>query len=98
VLPFPFAELHTALFASLGEPVTLQRGDDPPVTVSAVVRLGVANVGEFGRVVGSRTVVSLPRDRWQPRRGDLVTVRGNTHTVESIASDDGYVVEAVLHG
>jgi len=93
----PFVDLHAALFATLGESVTLQRGNDSPVTLLAIVRHGVTNVGEFGRVVGARTAVSLPRDRWQPRRGDLVTVRGATHPIESIASDDGYAVEVILH-
>ena len=94
----PYAALHASLFDTLSEPVSLQRDDNLPITVPAIVRLGVTNAGEFGRVVGSRTTVSLPRDQWQPRRGDRVTLRGVTYTVEAIASDDGYVVEAILHG
>lgn len=57
---FSVCGLHTALFATLGKPVTMQRGDDLRLRVPAVVHLGVTGSVTFGLVVGD---VCLPRDR-----------------------------------
>ncbi|HEX7113201.1 MAG TPA: hypothetical protein VF216_12215 [Mizugakiibacter sp.] len=93
-----FADAHAALFAALGVDATVQRGAAAPAAVRVIVRDGVARIGEYGQVLGRARHVSFNRAQWQPARGDVVVIGGDTRTVEAIESDDGYAVEAVLHG
>lgn len=94
----PFVDAHADLMSALGTDATVQRGTDAAVPVRVVVHDGVARVGEYGQVVGRNTRVDFLRSSWQPQRGDLVTIDGVARKVETIDSDDGIVVQAVLHG
>lgn len=95
-----FADMHAALFDRLAVPVTVQRGTAAlPVAARCIRDDVVASVGEYGQVIGRVTKVSFIKAEWDPKRGDVVTFADNTaQTVEAIDSDDGFVVEAVLHG
>lgn len=93
-----FACMHAALFDRLAEPCNVQRGTDAPVTVRAIIDDGVARVGQYGNVIGRQTKVTFLRDEWQPQRGDFVIIDDTARKVETIDTDDGFIVEAVLHG
>lgn len=86
-----------ALIQDAGEPAVVTRGGTP-IDVRVIVEDGVEQMGEFNQVVGRRRVVTFRKAQFAPRRGDQVTVRNETGTVESIDSDDGYLVGAVLNG
>ncbi len=87
-----------ALFDAFAEPCLVQRGALPVVSTRAVADDAVLNVGEYGRVLGAVRTRKFLKAEWSPQRGDIVTMRGSIGRVESIKSDDGIVVEAVLHG
>lgn len=94
----PFVDAHASLMDALGTDATLQRGSGPAVPVRVVVHDGVARVGDYGQVIGRKTLVDVLRSQWQPRRGDVLTIDGAARPVEAIEQDDGIVVTAVLHG
>lgn len=89
--------VHLAQFEVFGVDASVRRGDDT-VHTRVIVRDGVDKIGEFGRVIGRTRQVCFLRDWFQPRRGDIVTIGSRTQPVEAIVADDGFVVEAVLHG
>jgi len=93
-----FAAVHRDLLATLGEQGTVVRGADGPVTLMLFVDDAVQDVGQYGRVIGNKRVLSMMRDDWQPARGDVITVRGRTSKVDEILSDDGIAVTVVMHG
>lgn len=93
-----FVDAHASLMDVLGTDATVQRGSDAAVPVRVVVHDGVARVGEYGQVVGRRTLVDFLRSQWTPQRGDVLTLDGLDRKVEAIDTDDGMVVTAVLHG
>lgn len=82
----------------LGEQGTVVRGAGDPVTLQIFVDDAVQDVGQYGRVVGNKRVISMMRDDWQPARGDVITVRGRASKVDEILADDGIVVTVVMHG
>lgn len=64
---------------------------------------GVAKVGQYGQVIGRVTKISFIKTEWDPVRGDVVTYPDRNgvllaRKIEAIDTDDGRVVEAVLHG
>lgn len=83
---------------ALGEQGTVVRGVADPVTLQLFVDDAVQDVGQYGRVVGNKRVVSMMRADWQPLRGDVITARGRTSKVDEILADDGIVVTVVMHG
>ncbi len=93
-----FANASARIHGALGVSVTVQRGAAAPITVTAIVEDGVAQLGHHGQVIGRMSKVVFLRSQWLPVRGDLVTIDGLTRKVEAIDTDDGLVVEAVLHG
>lgn len=93
-----FAAMHRDLLAELGEPGTVVRGEVDPVALTIFVDDAVQDVGQYGRVVGNKRVLSMMRADWQPARGDLITTRGRTSKVDEILADDGIVVTVVMHG
>jgi hypothetical protein len=93
-----FAAASRELLATLGEQGTVVRGATGPVTLMLFVDDAVQDVGQYGRVIGNKRVLSMMRDDWQPARGDVITVRGRTSKVDEILSDDGIAVTVVMHG
>lgn len=93
-----FNAMDIALFDQLAAACTITRGAADPVTARAIVDDGTAQVGQYGQVVGRVTRISFIKAEWDPQRGDVVTIDGLIRSIESIESDDGLVVEAVLHG
>lgn len=93
-----FAASSRDLIASLGEQGTVVRGVAAPVVLMLYVDDAVQDLGQHGRVVGSKRVVAMMKEDWQPARGDVITVRGRTSKVEEILTDDGLVVTVVMHG
>jgi hypothetical protein len=95
----PFATACDTIFAGdCARDATIQRGTDQPVALRVVVDDGVAKVGQYGQVIGRVSKVSFLRAEWPPARGDILTIDGQARKIEAIDSDDGYIVEAVLHG
>lgn len=84
--------------AALGEPCTVARGAADPVALQMFVDDNVVDVGQYGRVVSNKRVISMMRDDWQPQRGDVITARGRSSKVDEILADDGIVVTVVMHG
>lgn len=95
-MPDPFASMTATALDSLGVDATVQRGAGPAVAVRVSVRDDLDPFGEIGRVAGRVRVVGFDKTVWQPRRGDIVTLDGASRAVESIVSDDGYLVEVTL--
>ena len=97
-----FADMHAVQFDRFSVPVTVQRGASAgglPVPSRCIRDDGTAQVGEYGQVIGRVTRVSFLKTEWDPKRGDVVTFADNTaQSVDAIDSDDGFVVEVVLHG
>jgi hypothetical protein len=93
-----FVSASSELFAAMGEQGTVTRGAGGPVVVQLYVDDAVQDVGQYGRVVGSKRVVSALNTDWLLARGDIVTVRGRTAKVDEILTDDGIVNTVVLHG
>jgi len=93
-----FNAMHGELFDQFAEPGTLLHGTDPARDVRMVVDDGAQTVGAHGEIIANKRVISVLKREWQPVRGDTITVRGQTRKIEAIATDDGYVVQAVLHG
>lgn len=94
-----FAGMHATLFDQFSVPVTVQRGAALPVASRCIVDDGTAQIGEYGRVIGRVAKLSFVKTEWNPARGDVVTFAdGSASKVEAIESDDGIVVEVVMHG
>lgn len=93
-----FDAMTSDLFDQFADPCTVVRGAADPVTARCVVEDGIESIGQYGQVVGNVTHVSFIKTEWDPQRGDVVTLDGNARNIESIDSDDGLVVKAVLHG
>ena len=93
-----FNAMHAELFNQFAELGTLLHGTDPARDVRMVVDDGAQTVGSHGEIIGNKRVISVLKSEWQPVRGDTLTVRGQTRKIEAIATDDGYLVQAVLHG
>ena len=86
------------LLAVLGEQVTVVREGSDPVSFLAFVDEAVQDVGQRGRVFGSKRTLQMMLADWQPIRGDLFTVRGVQRKLEEIMQDDGIIATVVLHG
>lgn len=94
-----FADMHAALFDRFAVPVTVQRSGGLPTAARVVRDDGVASIGEYGQVIGRVTKLNFIKAEWNPARGDVVTFDDSSALkVEAIDNDDGYVVEAVMHG
>jgi hypothetical protein len=93
-----FGDMHAALFDQFAVAATVQRGAGAATPIRVVVQDGVAQLGQHGTVIGRVTKISFIRSEYLPARGDLLTIDGNTRKVEAIDTDDGMIVEAVLHG
>lgn len=90
-------DVASTAFDLLGCGVTVTRAG-VPTSVRAIVEDGVEQIGEYGRVIGRATRISFLKSEWEPVRGDLVTVDNSIRPIESLDTDDGIVVQAVLHG
>lgn len=93
-----FNDMHAEQFDVFAIPATVQRGTSPATPTRVVVQDGVAVVGQHGGVIGRVTKASFIRSEYLPARGDLLTIDGVTRKVEAIDTDDGMIVEVVLHG
>lgn len=93
-----FAPMDDALFAQFADACTIKRGTDDAAPGRCIVEDGIEQVGEYGRVVGRATRVSFIKGEWDPQRGDQITIDDVMRPVESIDSDDGLVVQVILHG
>lgn len=93
-----FNAMDAALFDQFADPCTITRGAAEPVTGRCIVEDGTAVIGEYGQVIGRVSRVSFIKAEWDPARGDIVNIDNLARKVESIDSDDGLVVTAVLHG
>lgn len=90
--------MHAALFGQFAGPCTVQRGADAPVATRCIKDDGVGRLGQYGQVIGRVSKISFIKSEWDPARGDVVTLDGAALKIEAIDNDDGYIVEAVLHG
>lgn len=81
----PFARMHDRLLSHLGSEAVL-RGTTP---CRVNVEHGVAVTGEYGEVVGHRTLVHI-QSSLQPRSGDALAVGTKTYALDSLESDDSY--------
>ena len=93
-----FNAMHAPLFDQFAETGTLLHGTDMARDVRMIVDDGAQTLGNHGEIIGNKRVISAIKSEWQPVRGDTIMVRGQTRKIEAIATDDGYVVQAVLHG
>jgi hypothetical protein len=93
-----FQAMDADLFAAFGQSATVVRGTAAPVAVTVVIDRGVAKLGEFGQVIGRVTHASFRLAEWQPRVGDVLAFGSESHSIVAIDADDGFVVQAVLHG
>lgn len=95
-----FTAATRELLSVLGdsEQGTIVRGEAEPVTLTLFVDDAVQDVGQYGRVIGNKRVVSAMNADWLLARGDVVTVRGRTAKVDEILANDSIVNTAVLHG
>lgn len=93
-----FADAHAELIAVMGEQATALRGGGAPESITVYVDDAVQDVGQFGRVVGARRVVTALNADWVFMRGDLITVRDRSAKVDEILANDGICNTAVLHG
>lgn len=93
-----FNDMHAEQFDVFAVAATVQRGVGAPAPTRVVVQDGVAQLGHQGTVIGRVTKVSFIRSEYLPARGDLLTIDGVTRKIEAIDTDDGMIVEAVLHG
>jgi hypothetical protein len=81
----PFARMTDRLLAHLGREAVL-RGTEP---CNVNIEQGVAVTGEYGEVVGHRTLAYVP-SALLPRSGDTLQLGAKTFTLDSLESDDGY--------
>lgn len=93
-----FAAMDAGLFDVFATACTLKRGDADAVPGRCIVEDGVEQMGDYGQVIGRATRVSFIKSEWDPARGDMVTIGDTARPVESIDTDDGLVVQVVLHG
>ena len=93
-----FSTADAVVFDALGVVAQVQRRPNPSVSIRLVVRDGVERLGEFQQVIGRARPVLARNAEWVFRRGDLVTIEGQSRPVEAVVRDDGLVNEAVLHG
>lgn len=93
-----FGGMHAELFDQFAVAATVQRGAAEATPTRVVVQDGVAQLGQHGGVIGRVSKVSFIRTEYLPMRGDLLTLDGITRKIEAIDTDDGMIVEAVLHG
>ena len=93
-----FATMHVDLLAVMGEQGSVVRGVDPAMPLMLFVDDAVQDVGQYGRVVGNKRVITMMRADWTPARGDTITVRDRTSKVDEILADDGIAVTVVMHG
>ena len=85
------------LMTALGDDITYKRGLKNSA-VKAIVDHNVQNVGDQGYVVEPRTEVEFLKTAipWLPQRGDVITVKAVTFTVQSIIHDDGVYVRVAV--
>ena len=93
-----FAAMDVALVDEFAEPATYVRGSAGALDIRLIVDDGAQTVGSRGEVLSNKRMVSAIKAEYAPERGDEITVRGQTRKVGAILVDDGYVVQAVLHG
>lgn len=88
------------LLAVMGDSVQARvvRGGSDPLLLQLFVDDAVQDVGQYGRVIGNKRVVSAMNADWLFARGDIVTVRGRSAKVDEILTNDSIVNTAVLHG
>lgn len=86
------------LFVEFADPCTVTRDGAGPIPMRCIVDDGVAQMGEYGQIIGRVTHVSFVKAEWCPKRGDVVTLAdGRSKSVEIIDSDDGLVVECTVN-
>lgn len=93
-----FGDMHASLFEVFAVPATIQRGAAAPVSVDVIVDEGQQVQGDFGRVTSQVTVVHMQVAQFRAAVGDQVTIGGVSRPIVALQRDDGFVVEAVLHG
>lgn len=82
----PFAALHEDLFNSpLCEDIFL-RGQ----ALRGFVDRNVEMLGDYGQVVGRRTLVELPSAS-APQKDDAVIIAGVPYVLDALSADDGHV-------
>lgn len=92
------AAMHYELFGEFAEAATYVRGTAAAVTTRVIVDDGSQTVGNRGEIQSNKRVITSIKSEYAPQRGDEITVRGVLRKVDAILVDDGYVVQAVLHG
>lgn len=93
-----FDAMTSDLFDQFADPCTVVRGSADAVTARCVVEDGVAKIGQYGQVIATITRASFIKAEWDPKPRDVVTIDSVARKVEAIDSDDGLVVQVVLHG
>ncbi|WEN13695.1 hypothetical protein PY254_10595 [Rhodanobacter sp. AS-Z3] len=93
-----FNALDDELFGEFAEQCSIVRGTDAPVITRCLVDDGAQTLGQHGRIIGNKRVLTFIKSEWSPARADQITVRGAMRKVDEILIDDGYTVQAVMHG
>jgi hypothetical protein len=90
MMPDPFERMHNRLLSLLGEEAVLR---STPCRVA--IEHGVAITGDYGSVVGFRSVATIPADL-SPKKGDQLTVGAKAYTLDALDSSDGYTARFIL--
>ena len=87
-----FERMHARLMSSkhFGHEALL-RG----LPVVADVDHGIALLGEYGEVVGRRSIADFPSAA-EPKQGDAFVFKSKNYVIDSIEQDDSYTVRCVL--
>lgn len=92
-----FATMTAEVLSQLGTPGQVSRAGGPATAVMVSDRRSLLAFGDVSRGFGSQRIIGFDRSVWSPKRGDVVVIGAASLTVESIESDDGYFVEAVVN-
>lgn len=94
--PDPFHRMTDTLLNVLGVSASVSRSGGAAVAVQVSVRDEIDQFGGDSRVASRVRVIGFPKHVWTPKKADVVTIAGVTRSIESIVSDDGYLVETIL--
>jgi len=93
-----FDQPASDLFDEFADSCTITRAGAGPIPARCIDGKSLAQLGEYGHVVGHVDSLSFLKAEWAPKRGDVVVLEnGCEKTVESIESDDGLIVECIVN-
>lgn len=86
------ARLSAVCFEQLGDEAMWVTGSNDPVITRAALDRETVVVGDLGQAIDTRPSVRLPKAVVGNAKTGRVTVEGRIWTLDSLISDDGYVV------